>query len=236
LKQTTRTIVVVLSILVYITSFQSTKPDSIPLSIVKDALAQENYSLQASQEQTSSNNSSLLNLINQTLDEPENINVTSRDTDVQNQTKVRTNNQTTNGVNGTNANGTAAEILNNAFRQQLQPPLQSPFNQLPAPQSQPQQPQQPPTLQQEQPPLLPPLNLMPPPSSLPQQQQPLPPLITPPLQQQPSNVIPPPSGPIYPIPPFLTLEPSYQSPVLLSQNSYYSSTGSMHIVYTSKTH
>jgi hypothetical protein len=60
-------------------------------------------------------------------------------------------------------------------------------------------------------------------------QQPLP-LITPPLLQQPSNVIPPPSGPLYPIPSFPAPGFNYQSPVLVSQSSYYDNIGSLHIV------
>jgi hypothetical protein len=226
------TIVVILAIIVYLANIQSNKPDSIPLPIVNNAFAQEsNSTLQSSQEQTS-NNSSLLNVINQTLNGPENVNVTSRDRAANNQTNGTMDNQTIQTANGTNTNGTTAENLNNLLQQQLQPPLQSPFNQLPAAPSQLQQlqqllQQQPSTLQQEQPPLSPPLNLMPPPSSLSQQP---PPLITPPLQQQPSNVLPPPSGPLYPTPPFPTQGFTYQSPTLVTQSSYYDSIGTMHIV------
>jgi hypothetical protein len=234
LKQTTITIVVILAIIVYLANIQSNRPDSIPLPIVNNAFAQENNTtLQPSQGQTISN-SSLLNTLNQTLSELENVNVTSRDRAGYNQTNGTTDNQTiqtANGTNGTSTNGTTVEILNNAFQQQPRPPLQSPFNLLPAPQSQPEL-QQPPTIQQEQTPFQqqPPPNLipMPPLSSSPQFQPPL--MIQPLLQQQPSTVIPPPSGPLYPIPSFPTPGPSYQSPVLLSQNSYYGSTGSMHIV------
>ena len=223
------TIVVMLAIIIYLAYIQSNKPDSIPLPIVNNAFAQEsNSTLQSSQEQTSSN-SSLLNVINQTLNGPENVNVTSRDRAAYNQTNGTMDNQTIQTANGTNTNGTTAENLNNLLQQQLQPPLQSPFNQLPAAPSQLQQLQQ--LLQQlpqqEQPPLSPPLNLMPPPSS--SSQQP-PPLITPPLQQLPFNVIPPPSGPLYPIPPFPTQGSTYQSPTLVSQSSYYDSIGTMHIV------
>ena len=223
------TIVVILAIIVYLAYIQSNKPDSIPLPIVNNAFAQEsNSTLQSSQEQTSSN-SSLLNVINQTLNGPENVNVTSRDRAAYNQTNGTMDNQTIQTANGTNTNGTTAENLNNLLLQQLQPPLQSPFNQPPAPPSQLQQLQQ--LLQQlpqqEQPPLSPPLNLMPPPSS--SSQQP-PPLITPPLQQLPFNVIPPPSGPLYPIPPLPTQGSTYQSPKLVSQSSYYDSIGTMHIV------
>jgi hypothetical protein len=225
------TIVVILAIIVYLAYIQSNKPDSIPLPIVNNAFAQEsNSTLQSSQEQTSSN-SSLLNVINQTLNGPENVNVTSRDRAANNQTNGTMDNQTIQTANGTNTNGITAENLNNLLQQQLQPPLQSPFNQLPAAPSQPQQlqqllQQQPSTLQQEQPPLSPPLNLMPPPSS--SSQQP-PPLIAPPLQQQPSNVLPPPSAPLYPVPSFPS-SPNYQPPMILSQYSYVDNIGSMHIV------
>ena len=123
------TIVVILGILVYLANIQSTKSDSIPLSIIKDTLAQQsNSTLQPSQEQTSSN-SSLLNIINQTLNESENVNATSSDRAVYDQTNRTSDNQTMRATNGTN--GTVAEIVTNASQQQPQSPLESPLNLLP---------------------------------------------------------------------------------------------------------
>ncbi len=172
------TIVVILGILVYLATIQSTKSDSIPLSIIKYTLAQlSNSTLQPSQEQISSN-SSLLNVINQTQDEPQEVNATSSDSAVSNQTNGTSDNQTmqaTNGTNGTSANGTTVEIPSTALQQQPQTPLQSP----PSLQQQPL----PPSLQQQ--PLPPSLQQQPLPPSL--QQQPLPP----PIPQQPFTLMPP---------------------------------------------
>ena len=43
-------------------------------------------------------------------------------------------------------------------------------------------------------------------------------------------MIPPPSTPLYPVPPFPSGETNYQPPVILSQSSYVNNFGSMHIV------
>ena len=43
-------------------------------------------------------------------------------------------------------------------------------------------------------------------------------------------MIPPPSTPLYPVPPFPSAESNYQPPVILSQSSYVNNIGSMHIV------
>ena len=99
----------------------------------------------------------------QTLNEPENVNVTSSDEAGYDQTNVPSDNQTmtaANGINDTNANETAAKIPNNISQQQPQPLQQ----------------QEPSTLQQEEPPLQSPPSL--------QQQPPLPPVMRP-LPQQP---------------------------------------------------
>ena len=110
-------VVVILCLLVYMINLQATKLDSIPLSTVKNSFAQENNSvLQSSQEQGSSN-SSLLNTLNQTLSELENVNVTSRSRAVYNQRDGTLDNQTmlaTNGITCTSANGTTEDILLNA--------------------------------------------------------------------------------------------------------------------------
>jgi hypothetical protein len=213
-------------------------PDSIPLYIVEYALALTNNStLDSSQEQR--NNTTLLNLLNQTLNEPEKVNATSRDKAVYNQTILATN-----GTNDTSTNVTSAEKLANASRQQQQQqqqpqaPLQPLLSLLPAPS---QLQQQPSTLQQQQPSLPPPLNLIPSPLS-PQQQPPLP-LIRPSQQlpppimqpsQQPSTIIPPPSTPLYPVPSFPPIGSGQAfnspSPMILSQYSYLDNTGSIHIV------
>ena len=71
-----------------------------------------------------------------------------------------------------------------------------------------------------------------------QPSQQLPPPISGPLDQlgqmlgfeQPSTMIPPPSIPLYPVPPFPSAESNYQPPVILSQSSYVDNIGSMHIV------
>ena len=83
----------------------------------------------------------------ETRKEPENDNMTSRDAAVYDQTNVPSDNQTmraTNVINGTSANGTTANILNNSLQQQLQTPLQSPPSlqqqQLPPIMQSPQQP------------------------------------------------------------------------------------------------
>ena len=88
----------------------------------------------------------------QTLNERENVNATSSDVAIYDQTNSTSDNQTmmaTNGNNGTSANGTTSEILTSALQQQQpQAPLQPP----PSLQQQPLQP--PPSLQQQ--PLQPP--------------------------------------------------------------------------------
>ena len=43
-------------------------------------------------------------------------------------------------------------------------------------------------------------------------------------------MIPPPSAPLYPVPPLPSAEFDYQPPVILSQSSYVNNIGSMHIV------
>ena len=194
----------------------------------------------------SSDNSSLLKVSDKNVSGTENGNVTTKGNVFLNQTKDTAGNQTVlaiNDSNTTSANGSIAEILTNASEQPLAP-LQPLRGLLPAP-SQSQQ-QQPSTLQQQLPPLPSPLNLIPPRSS-PQQQNPLslmqpsqqmPPPIGGPLDQlgqtlgfqQPSTMIPPPSTPLYPVPPFPSAESNYQPPVILSQSSYVNNIGSMHIV------
>lgn len=90
----------------------------------------------------------------QTLNERENVNATSSDEAVYDQTNVPSDNQTMrapNDINGTSANGTTSEILTNALQQQQpQAPLQSPpslqqqpLQPPPIMQPLPQQPQQP---------------------------------------------------------------------------------------------
>ena len=195
----------------------------------------------------SSDNSSLLKVSDKNVSGTENGNVTTKGNVFLNQTKDTAGNQTVlaiNGSNTTSANGSIAEILTNASQQPLAP-LQPLRGLLPAP-SQSQQQQQPSTLQQQLPPSPSPLNLIPPRSS-PQQQNPLPlmqpsqqlpPPIGGPLDQlgqtlgfqQPSTMIPPPSTPLYPVPPFPSAETNYQPPVILSQSSYVNNFGSMHIV------
>jgi hypothetical protein len=67
---------------------------------------------------TSSSNSSLLNVINQSQNGPENVNVTSNDRAVYNQTNGTSDNQTmqaVSGINGTSTNGTTAETVTNAL-------------------------------------------------------------------------------------------------------------------------
>ena len=106
-----------------------------------------------------------------------------------------------NSSNTTRANENIAGMLTNASQQTLAP-LQSLRGLLPAP-----------SQSQQQPPLPSPFNLIPPRSS-PQQQNPLslmqpsqqlpPPLMQP--SQQPSTMIPPPSSPLYPAPPFPSAE------------------------------
>ena len=170
----------------------------------------------------SSDNISLLKVSDKNVSGTENGNVTTKGNVFLNQTKDTAGNQTVlaiNDSNTTSANGSIAEILTNASQQPLAP-LQSLRSLLPAP-SQSQQ-QQPSTLQQQLPPLSSPLNLLPPRSS-PQQQNPLslmqpsqqmPPPIGGPLDQlgqtlgfqQPSTMIPPPSTPLYPVPPFPSAE------------------------------
>ena len=120
----------------------------------------------------SSDNSTLLEVSDKNVSGTENGNVTTKGNVFLNQTKDTADNQTVlaiNSSNTTSANGSIAEILNNASQQPLAP-LQSLRGLLPAP-SQSQQ-QQPSTLQQQLPPLQSPLNLIPPRSS-PQQQNPL---------------------------------------------------------------
>ena len=195
----------------------------------------------------SSDNSSLLKVSDKNASGTENGNVTTKGNVFLNQTKDTAGNQTVlaiNGSNTTSTNGSIAEILTNASQQPLAP-LQPLRGLLPAP-SQSQQQQQPSTFQQQAPPLQSPLNLIPPLSS-PQQQNPLslmqpsqqlPPPIRDPLDQlgqmlgfqQPSTMIPPPSTPLYPVPPFPSAESNYQPPVILSQSSYVNDIGSMHIV------
>jgi hypothetical protein len=196
----------------------------------------------------SSDNSSLLKVSDKNVSGTENGNVTAKGNVFLNQTKDTAGNQTvlaSNSINTTSANGSIAEILTNASQRPLAP-LQPLRGLLPAP-SQSQQQQQPSTLQQQQlSPLPSPLNLLPHRSS-PQQQNPLPlmqpsqqlpPPIGGPLDQlgqtlgfqQPSTMIPPPSTPLYPVPPFPSTEFNYQPPVILSQSSYVNNLGSMHIV------
>ena len=66
----------------------------------------------------------------QTLNERENVNATSSDVAIYDQTNITSDNQTmmaTNGNNGTSANGTTSEILTSALQQQQpQAPLQPP--------------------------------------------------------------------------------------------------------------
>jgi hypothetical protein len=239
-----------MSILVYLISLQSIKPEYIPLPpTVMDVSAQEsNSTMDTFPEQS---NSSLLKVLNQTLNPSENVNETSRDTVIFNQTNsTSSENQTTlaaNGLNDTSVNGTSIEIHTNAS-QQPQPILRPLLSLMPPPPQSQQQQQQPPSLQQ--PPLQSPLNIIPPqslqqqpplPLMQPSQQQPPPlplmqqsgqsllPLIRP--SQQPFPTLPPPlSTPLYPVPSFPQAGTSYPSPVILSQNSYIDNIGSMHVV------
>jgi hypothetical protein len=164
---------------------------------------------------------------NQTLNDPENINVTSTGKAVYEQTNVTSDNQTilvTNGNNNTSENGANVEMLTNASQQ---------------PQALLQPLQQQPTLQQPLPPLPSPLNVIAPRSSplqqfaqtlmQPSQQPPSPPLMQP-SQQQLSTIVPPPSTPLYPASLFPYEGSNYQPPVILSQYSYVNNIGSMHIV------
>ena len=221
-----------MSILVCLVNLQSIKPEYIPLPIVNKLSAEaSNSTMHMFPEQR---NSSLLKVLNQTLNPSENVNVTSRDKAVFDQINSTSENQTSlaaNGLNNTSANGTNTEILTNAS-QQPQPILRPLLSLMPPP---PQSRQQQPSALQ-QPLLQSPLNLIPPQSL--QQPSPLPllqPSQRPPLpllqpSQQPSTIIPPPSTPLYPVPSFPMTGSNYQPPVILSQNSYHDSTGSMHIV------
>jgi hypothetical protein len=247
-------IVVLLSILVYLINLQSINPEYIPLPpIANDVSAEENNSTRDTFLQQS-NSSSLIKVLNQTLSPSENVNVSSRDKAIFNQTdSTASENQTTlatNGLNDTSANGTSTEMVTNASQLQPQPLFRPPLSLMPAPTQSQQQPSsiQQPTLQ----PLLnllpqqPPLSLQqpPPPLMQPSLQQPPPippmqqsgrsllPLIQPSLQQPSSTIpIPPPSStPLYPVPSFPQPASSYPPPVILSQNSYVDNIGSMHIV------
>lgn len=161
----------------------------------------------------------LLKVSDKNVSGTENGNVTTKGNVFLNQTKGTAGNQTvlaSNSSNTSSANGSNAGMLTNLSEQPLAP-LQPLRGLLPAP-SQSQQQQQPSTLQQQSPPLPSPLNLIPPRSS-PQQQNPLslmqpsqqlpPPIMQ--LSQQPSTMIPPPSTPLYPVPPFPSAESSFDS-------------------------